>query len=76
VEYVLGCIVVLFIIYKIVIGLGRKNAKDVLVANFGVSRMKLDQMRDPEITSLTASLNAFARSGDIESLERLVSKYK
>jgi ribosomal protein S13 len=75
-EYVLGVVVGLFIIYKVIIGLGRKNAKDVLVANYGISRTKLDQMSDPEITSLTISLNSFANRGEMEALKMLIEQYK
>lgn len=75
-EYVIGVVVTLLIIYKIVIGLGRKNAKDVLVANYNLNRAKLDQLSDPQITSLTFSLGSFARKGEIEALNALAEKFK
>jgi ribosomal protein S13 len=75
-EYALGIIIGLVIIYKIIIGLGRKNAKDVLVANYGLSRQKLDQLSDPEITSLTISLNSFANKGEILALTKLIEQFK
>ena len=75
-AYVIGVLVVLFIAYKIVIGLGRKNAKDVLVANYGLNRAKLDKLSDPQITSLTFSLDSFARKGEFEALNALAQQYK
>lgn len=75
-EYVIGIGIALFAIYKIVIGLGRKNAKDFLVSNYGLDRRKLDQLSDPQITNLTISLNSFARRGEIVALCRLAEQFK
>jgi hypothetical protein len=75
-EYVVGVVFALFVIYKIVIGLGRKNAKDALVSAYGLNRAKLDQLSDPQITSLTFSLDSFARRGEIAALNELANKYR
>ncbi len=74
--YVIGIVLVLFNIYKIVIGLGRKNAKDVLVSAYSLDRNKLDLLSDPEITSLTISLHSFARRGEIAAMDALADKYR
>ena len=55
-DYVIGAIIALFVIFKIVMAFGRKNAIDVLEANYGLNRKKLEQLKNMahyEIDSFT-----------------------
>lgn len=66
----------IYVIYKIIIGFGRKNAKDFLVANYGLNRSKLKGLSDPQLTSLTISLESFAKQGNKAGIDFLVKKYQ
>jgi len=75
-EYVIGIGIAVLVLYKIVIALGRKNAKDVLVANVGLNRKKLDQLSDHQLTELTISLESFAKRGQLTALAALIDQYR
>lgn len=75
-EYIIGIGVSVFILYKVVVALGRKNAKDVLVANFDLDRKKLDLLSDPQLTALHFSLESHRRKGELMALLKLVEKYR
>ena len=75
-EYVAGGAVLLVVILAILSTLGKKNAIEVLVTQYGLSRAMLNQLSGTEIAKLKASIKALENSSDKAALKKLIEKYK
>ena len=75
-EYVAGGAVLLVVILAILSTLGKKNAIEVLVTQYGLSRAMLNQLSGTEIAKLKASIKALENSRDKAALKKLIEKYK
>ena len=75
-EYVIGAVVVLVVIVAVLSSLGKKNAIDTLVTQYGLSRAMLNRLSGMEINKLKASIKSLENSRDTKALKKLVEQYK
>ena len=72
-EYLIYGLGAIFVIYKVTVYFGRKNAIDVLCHNYQLSREKVSRLKDVDITRLTFTIdsaNRKAMNGQISQGER------
>jgi hypothetical protein len=83
-SYLIIGLIVAFILYRILVYFGRKNAIDVLCHNFQLDREKVSQLKDAEITNLHFTLESARRKdmvggvslGEVEEIKKLVAKFR
>jgi hypothetical protein len=83
-DYVIAAALFFYILYKVMVYFGRKNAIDVLCHNFQLDRKKISALKDKDITALHMTLES-ARSraisgggtqGEAEAITKLLSQYR
>ena len=57
-EYLIYGLGAIFVIYKVAVYFGRKNAIDVVFHNYQLSKEKVGKLKDVDITRLTISLES------------------
>ena len=75
-QYLAIGVVALFVLYKILVYFGRKNAIEVLCHNYGLNREKVKSLEDKEITLLHITLESYRKRGDSSSMEMLSEKFR
>lgn len=83
-NYLIVAVVCLFVLYKVLVYLGRKNAIDVLCHNYQLDPDKVGSLKDTDITRLhltlesmkTRAMNGSATQGELSELTQLLEQYK